>query len=148
MDAVLRAAAAYLFLLVVFRIAGERTLAGITTFDFVMLLIIAEATQQGITSNDYSMTNAALLVITLVGTNVLLSWLKKKFPVVDKVVEGVPLVIVEDGKPIEERMTRARVDKSDVLAAARERQGLQRMDQIMYAVLERTGEISVIPKRT
>ncbi|HWO42425.1 MAG TPA: YetF domain-containing protein [Candidatus Eisenbacteria bacterium] len=147
MDAVLRAIAAYLFLLVVFRIAGERTLAGITTFDFVLLLIIAEATQQGIASNDYSMTTAGILVVTLVGINILLSWLKQKFPTMDKVVEGVPMVIVEDGKPIEQAMTRARVDESDILAAARERQGLQRMDQVMYAVLERTGEISIIPKR-
>jgi uncharacterized membrane protein YcaP (DUF421 family) len=57
------------------------------------------------------------------------------------------LVIVEDGKPLKDRMERARVDESDVLVAARERQGLERLDQIRYAVLERTGEISIIPKQ-
>jgi uncharacterized membrane protein YcaP (DUF421 family) len=147
MDAILGAVSVYFFLLLIFRIAGERTLASITTFDFVLLLIIAEATQQGLTGDDFSLTKSFLLVTTLIGINIGLSLLKERFPSLDKWVEGVPLVIVEDGKPLEERMKRARVDESDVLVAARERQGLQRMDQIMYAVLERTGEISIIPKR-
>jgi uncharacterized membrane protein YcaP (DUF421 family) len=147
MDAVLRAAAIYFFLLVIFRIAGERTLTSMTTFDFVLLLIIAEATQQGLVGNDFSVTKAFLVIITLVGIDIALSILKDKFPAIDKLVEGVPLVIVENGKPLKERMHRARVDDKDVLMAAREHQGLQRMDQIMYAVLERTGEISIIPKK-
>lgn len=147
MDAVLRATAVYFFLLVIFRIAGERTLANLTTFDFVLLLIIAEATQQGLIGDDFSVTKVFLVVTTLVGIDIGLSILKEKFPMLDKLVEGVPVVIVEHGRPLKDRMRRARVDESDVLAAARERQGLQRMDQIMYAVLERTGEISIIPKR-
>jgi uncharacterized membrane protein YcaP (DUF421 family) len=147
MDAILAAVSVYFFLLLIFRIAGERTLASITTFDFVLLLIIAEATQQGLTGDDFSLTKAFLLVTTLVGINIGLSLLKERFPSLDKWVEGVPLVIVEDGKPLEERMKFARVDEADVLVAARERQGLERMDQIRYAVLERTGEISIISKR-
>jgi uncharacterized membrane protein YcaP (DUF421 family) len=147
-DAVLRATAVYFFLLVIFRIAGERTLANLTTFDFVLLLIIAEATQQGLIGDDFSVTKVFLVVTTLVGIDIGLSILKQKFPMLDKLVEGVPVVIVEDGRPLKDRMRRARVDESDVLTAARERQGLQRMDQIMYAVLERTGEISIIPKKS
>jgi uncharacterized membrane protein YcaP (DUF421 family) len=147
MDAVLRAAAIYFFLLVIFRIAGERTLTSMTTFDFVLLLIIAEATQQGLIGNDFSITKVFLVITTLVGIDIVLSILKDKFPFVDKLIEGVPLVIVEDGRPLTERMQRARIHEQDVLMAARERQGLQRMDQIMYAVLERTGEISIIPKK-
>jgi uncharacterized membrane protein YcaP (DUF421 family) len=146
MDAILRAAAVYFFLLVIFRIAGERTLTNMTTFDFVLLLIIAEATQQGLIGNDFSVTKVILVVTTLVGIDIALSILKDKFPLLDKWVEGVPLVIVEDGKPLMERMQRARVDEQDVLMAARVHQGVQRMDQIRYAVLERTGEISIIPK--
>jgi uncharacterized membrane protein YcaP (DUF421 family) len=146
MDAILRAAAVYFFLLVIFRIAGERTLTTMTTFDFVLLLIIAEATQQGLIGNDFSVTKVILVVTTLVGIDIALSILKDKFPLLDKWVEGVPLVIVEDGKPLMERMQRARVDEQDVLMAARVHQGVQRMDQIRYAVLERTGEISIIPK--
>jgi uncharacterized membrane protein YcaP (DUF421 family) len=133
MDAVFRAATIYFFLLVVFRIAGSRSLSQMTTFDFVLLLIIAEATQQGLIGDDYSITQAVLL--------------KEKLPLLDKWMEGVPMVIVEDGKPLRERMRGARVDESDVLVAARERQGLERMDQIKFAVLERTGQISIVPKK-
>jgi uncharacterized membrane protein YcaP (DUF421 family) len=147
MDAVVRPVFFYFFLLLVLRLAGQRTLANMTTFDFVLLLIIAEATQQGLIGEDFSTTQAVLVIITLVALDIGLSLLKEKFPTLDKVIEGVPLVIVEDGKPLKERMQRARINESDVLVAARELQGLERLDQIRYAVLERTGEISIIPKR-
>jgi uncharacterized membrane protein YcaP (DUF421 family) len=147
MDAVVRAVVIYFFLLVIFRLAGERTLANMTTFDFVLLLIIAEATQQGLIGDDFSITKTFLVITTLVGIDIGLSLLKDRLPLLEKWIDGVPLIIVEDGKPLTARMKRARIDESDVLVAARERQGLQRMDQIMYAVLERTGEISIIPKK-
>ena len=147
MDAVFRAAAIYFFLLVIFRIAGARTLAQMTTFDFVLLLIVAEATQQGLIGDDFSLTQAMLVIATLIGIDIGLSLLKEKLPLLDKWIEGTPLIIVQDGKPLQERMKGARVDESDVLAAARELQGLERMDQIKFAVLERTGEISIIPKK-
>jgi len=145
MDAVLRAAVIYGFLLIIFRIAGERTLASLTTFDFVLLLIIAEATQQGLIGDDFSV-KALLLITTLVGIDVGLSLLKDRSRLLHKLIEGVPLVLVADGKVLADRMQRARVDEEDVLQAARERQGVESMDQIKYAVLERTGEISIIPK--
>jgi len=87
-----------------------------------------------------------LVILTLVGIDIGFSLLKDRSRLFHKIVEGVPLVIVEDGRVLGERMRWARVDIEDVLQAARERQGLERMDQIKYAVLERTGEISVIPK--
>ncbi len=147
MDAVLRATVIYLFLLLLFRVAGKRSLAQMTTFDFVLLLIIAEATQQGLIGDSFSVTNAFLIVTTLVGIDIALSFAKQQSKTVDKLVEGVPLVIVEDGKPIEERMNRARVDEADVLTAARSIHGLERLDQVKYAVLERSGGISIVPKR-
>lgn len=147
MDTVLRGAVIYVFLLVVFRLAGKRTLAQVTTFDFVLLLIIAEATQQGLLGEDFSVTNALLLIVTLVGIDTLLSEWKQRSPLADLLMEGTPLVIVENGEPIRERMAKARVDEAGVLTAARELRGLERMDQIKYAVLERSGGISVVPKR-
>jgi uncharacterized membrane protein YcaP (DUF421 family) len=147
MDAVFRAAAIYFFLLVIFRIAGSRTISQMTTFDFVLLLIVAEATQQGLIGDDFSVTQAMLLIVTLIGIDVGLSLLKENLPMLDKWLESSPMVIVEDGKPLRERMKGARVDETDVLVAARELQGLERMDQIKFAVLERTGEISIIPKK-
>jgi uncharacterized membrane protein YcaP (DUF421 family) len=144
---VLRATAIYVLILLVFRISGKRSLAQITTFDFVLLLIIGEATQQALLGNDFSLTNAALVIVTLVGLDIGLSLLKQRYPQLDKVLDDVPLVIVENGKPLKERMDRERVDEQDVLAAARELRGLERMEQIKYAILERSGGISIIPKQ-
>jgi uncharacterized membrane protein YcaP (DUF421 family) len=146
MDTIIRAAIVYVVLMLLFRIAGKRTLNEITTFDFVLLLIISEATQQAMIDNDNSMTNAMLLVTTLVGLNILISVLKQRFKSVEKLIEGVPLVIVENGKALKQRMDKNRVDEDDVMEAARELQGLERLEQIKYAVLERGGAISIIPK--
>jgi uncharacterized membrane protein YcaP (DUF421 family) len=147
MDSILRGAAVYLVLLLLFRITGKRSLAQITTFDFVLLLIISEAIQQAMIDNDNSMTNAFLIVLTLLGLDVAISLLKQRSPTFEKLIDDVPLVLVEDGRPLKDRMDKARVDESDILSSARELQGLERMDQIKYAVLERSGGISIIPKQ-
>lgn len=145
MESVIRAAAIYGLLLAVFRFTGKRSLGQITTFDFVLLLIISEAVQNGMVGTGYSLTNAFVLVLTLVGIDLVLSLAKSRLPGVEKWLEGVPLVIVEHGRPLVERMQKARVDASDVLTAARKLHGLERMEQIKYAVLERSGDISIIP---
>lgn len=148
MDAVVRGACVYGFLLLVFRTFGKRSLAQITTFDFVMLLIIAETTQQALLGDDFSVTNAFLLIATLFLCDRILSWLKDRWPWFERVTESVPLVIVKDGRPLQDRMRKSNVDESDILAAARELQGLERLDQIKYAVLEKGGAITIIPKQT
>lgn len=146
MDAVLRAVAIYVFLLIIFRISGRRTLAEITTFDFVLLLIIGEATQQGLLGDDFSVTNAFLIIITLVFADIALSLFKEYVPVAGKLLDGVPMLLVENGEPLRERMKKARVDEYDIMEAARRSQGLEHMDQIKYAVLEVSGTISIVPK--
>jgi uncharacterized membrane protein YcaP (DUF421 family) len=146
MDSVLQGLAVYVILLVVFRISGKRTLSQVTTFDFVLLLIIAEVTQQALLGQDYSMTNFVLLVATLIGMDIAMSFVKERSPRLDRLLEGQPLVIVEDGKALHDRMQKARVDDEDVLTAARMHQGLERMEQIKYAVLERNGGITIVPK--
>jgi uncharacterized membrane protein YcaP (DUF421 family) len=145
MEAVIRSAAMYFFLLVIFRLSGKRTLAQITTFDFILLLIVSEATQNALIQNNFSMTYAFLVIITLVGIDIALSLLKQRWPLLDRWIEGVPLAIVENGQPLRENMRHARVDESDILTAARERQGLATMDEIGLAVLERNGQISIVP---
>lgn len=146
MDAVLRSAAIYLFLLLIFRVAGKRTLTQITTFDFVLLLIISEVTQQAMIGDDFSITQAVLAIITLVGLDISLSLWKQRSPRVERLIDSVPVLILENGQPIKERMEQLRIDESDILNAARELQGLERLDQIKYAILERSGNISVIPR--
>jgi uncharacterized membrane protein YcaP (DUF421 family) len=146
MDAVIRSIAIYFFLLVIFRIAGKRSLNQITTFDFVLLLVIGEATQQALLGNDFSITNAVLVIVTLVGISIALSLIKQRLPTIERIMDSVPLVIVENGELLQDRMQKARVDEADILSKARELQGLERLDQIKYAVVERTGSISIIPK--
>jgi uncharacterized membrane protein YcaP (DUF421 family) len=145
MDSVIRAAIVYIVLLVLFRLAGKRTLAEVTTFDFVLLLIISEATQQAMVDGDNSMTNSLLLVSTLVGLNILMSELKQRFKKIERVLDGMPLLIVEHGHPLHDRMAKERVDINDVLDAARETHGIETLEEIKYAVLERNGKISIVP---
>lgn len=147
MDAVLRAAVVYIFLLLVLRLSGKRTLAQVTPFDFVLLLIISEATQQALIDDDNSMINAGILVTTLVGINILLSLLKQRSKFIERLLEGLPLVIVADGRLLKDRMDKERVDEDDLLDAARENQGLESVEDIKHAVVERSGQISVIPRK-
>ena len=146
MDAVLRGLFMYLFLLLIFRIAGRRTVGEMTSFDFVLLLIISEATQNAMIGNDYSVTNGVLVITTLVGLDILFALCKHRLGFIQRWLDGLPMILVDNGRPITHLMDRARVDVEDILASARESQGLERMDQIKYAVLEVGGGISVIPK--
>jgi uncharacterized membrane protein YcaP (DUF421 family) len=147
MDTIFRALAIYFFLLLIFRVAGKRALAQITTFDFVLLLIVGEATQQALIGDDFSITTAWLLIATLVGTDIAMSLFKRRFPRLDCWIDGAPLVLVDNGKLLHDRMEKCRVDESDILQAARELQGLERLDQIKYAVLERSGGITIIARQ-
>jgi uncharacterized membrane protein YcaP (DUF421 family) len=146
MDSVLRAVAIYGFLLLIFRITGKRSLAQITTFDFVLLLIIGEATQQALLGDDFSIVNAYVVIATLMALELGLSLIKRWWPALDRALESMPLIIVQDGKLLADRIARERVDLDDVLAAAREDHGLERLDQIKFAVLERSGGISIVPQ--
>lgn len=146
MGSIIRAAITYLFLLLVFRLSGRRSLGQLSTFDFILLIIIGEAAQNALIGNDSSLTNSFLVIITLICIDIGLSLWKQRSPDLEKLIDGVPLVIVAEGKPIKERMHKARINEDDVLMSARESQGLERMDQIKYAVLERSGGISIIPK--
>lgn len=147
MDAVIRAFIVYAFLLVVFRIAGKRTLAQTSSFELVLLLIISETVQQAMVDDDHSMTNGLLLSLTLVSITIALSWLKQRFPKLDRWLEEEPIIVVENGKPFKDRMDKVRVDEREILMAARRLQGITRMDDIKYAILESNGEISIVPKR-
>ena len=145
MESVIRGLVVYFFLLVTFRVAGKRTLSENTNFDLVLLLIISETTQQAMVDNDHSMTNGFLLILTLVGASIGLSLLKQRFPALEQWLEGTPLVIIENGKVLRDRMDKTRVDEADILEAARSLQGLERLDQIKYAIVERNGDITIVP---
>ena len=146
MESVLRGALTYLFVWLIFRLAGKRSLAQITTFDAVLLLIISETTQAALIADNNSITNSILLILTMLGIDVALSHVKQLLPAVEKVMDGMPLVILDPNGLKQDYMDRERVNKEDILHAARDLQGLANLDQIQYAVLEQTGNITVVPK--
>jgi uncharacterized membrane protein YcaP (DUF421 family) len=145
MESVLRGVAVYVILLVIVRLSGRRTLAQMTAFDFVLLLIIAETTQQALLGDDFSIANAVLLIVTLFLTDIMLSYVKEWMPSAGRWIDGTPTVLISLGKLDQRAMQRARVALEDILDAAREQHGLERLDQIKFAVLEVGGHLSIIP---
>lgn len=147
MESVIRGVVVYAFLFLVFRIAGKRTLAQTSPFELVLLLIISETTQQAMVDSDHSVTNAFLLIMTLVGMSILLSIIKHRSKAASRWLEGLPIRVVRDGKWDQEAADKERVDESEVLAAGRMTQGLGRMEEVRHAVIENDGKISVLPKQ-
>jgi uncharacterized membrane protein YcaP (DUF421 family) len=145
MEIVIRAAAMYLLLLLIFRLAGKRTLSEADTFDFLMLLIISETTQQAMVRDDKSFTAAFILIITLVSLTILLSYLKHWSPKMSSALDDEPFVVFANGQLLGKRCDKLRIDEADILEAARENLGLETLEQIKYAVVERNGSISIIP---
>lgn len=147
MDSVLKAVAVYVLLWVVIRISGRRTLAQMTAFDLILLLIIGGATQRALVGQDYSLTTAFIVVTTLVSLTVGMSLLEIGSRPMAKILKGTPTILVEHGHKLEGRMRRARVTEEEILEAARHDQGITRLDQIKFAVLEASGKISIIPEQ-
>lgn len=147
MDSVIRGALIYFIMLVIIRISGRRTMAEATPFDFVLLLIVAETTQQALLGDDFSLTNAVVLIVTLFGIDILLSYVKQWFPRLAKLLDGRPTLLMADGKIDRRALAKARIHESDLLVAARSQHGLERLDQIKHAVLESDSGISIIPVR-
>jgi uncharacterized membrane protein YcaP (DUF421 family) len=124
---------------------GKRSLSETTNFDFVVLLIISEVTQQAMIDGDNSLTGAIILISTLLGMDLFFTLMKRPFKLFERIVEGTPLIIVDHGKPLKKRMDKTKIDEEDIMQAARFNQGLETMEQIKYAVLEKNGSISIIP---
>jgi uncharacterized membrane protein YcaP (DUF421 family) len=146
MDAVLRAGAIYIALMVLFRISGRRSLGEMTSFDFVLLLIIGEATQQALLGDDFSVTNAVLVIVTLLSIDIGFSLLKRRSKRIGKLIDGGPTIVVENGTFLRHRMHEARVQEDDIMQAARLGQGVESVDQIKFAIIERNGKISIITR--
>ncbi|EMD82373.1 DUF421 domain-containing protein [Pacificimonas flava] len=145
MESVVRGFAVYLILLLVCRASGRRTLAQMTPFDFVLLLIVAETTQQALLGDDFSITNSVVLIVTLFVVDIGFSYLKRSSPGVAKLLDGQPTLLMHNGAVDHRALRRARVDTADLLVAARSQHGIERLDQIKHAVLETDSGISIIP---
>ena len=145
MDIVLRATFAFLFILFLTRIVGRRELSTLEPFDLVLLITLGDLVQQGITQNDFSITGMMLAAGTIALMTVLFSFLGWRFAVVRPILEGEPLIVVEDGKPIVRNLRRQRLAVEEIAAAARQ-QGIASLDDVQWAVLETSGQISFIQK--
>ncbi|WP_374164155.1 DUF421 domain-containing protein [Arcticibacter sp. MXS-1] len=143
---ILRSAVIYIFIFIILRLGGKRTVGEMTTFDLVLLLIISEATQQALLDDDRSITGGMMAITTLVFIDIVVSLFTNRYKSLDNILNGVPLIIVKDGKPLMERIEKSRLQLDDILEAGRKFQGVESLDQIRYAVLEKDGTISIIPK--
>jgi uncharacterized membrane protein YcaP (DUF421 family) len=146
MEAVLRSMGVYLLLLLLFRMTGKRSLAQVTTFDLVLLLIIGEATQQALLGEDFSLTNAALVITTLLVLERTADYLSWRFPTLRRTTESQPVVLVDDGRILDDRLAHYHLSVDDVVTAAREQHGLRSLGDVQWAVLEVSGGISVVPR--
>jgi uncharacterized membrane protein YcaP (DUF421 family) len=145
MDLVLRAIFMFAFMYALTRIIGRRELSSLEPFDLILLIVLGDAIQQGLTQDDYSVTGAVLVIGTLALLQVSMSVLSFKFPRLRPVLEGEPVIVVEDGQPIEKNLRRERITVEEIAAQARLQQ-IESLREIKWAVLETSGQISFIKK--
>jgi uncharacterized membrane protein YcaP (DUF421 family) len=145
MDSVIKSLVVYFVLWLIVRSTGRRTLGQLTVFDFILFLIIGGAAQRALMAQDYSLTHAFLVIATFVIIDIGVSFVERDVPGIAKILKGVPTVVVENGHVLSGRLRRARIIEDDILEAARAH-GLERMDEIKFAILEASGGISIIPK--
>jgi uncharacterized membrane protein YcaP (DUF421 family) len=146
-DVVIRATVAFLFVLLLTRIVGRRELSSLEPFDLIMLVMLGDLVQQGVTQNDFSVTGLVLAGGTIALLTVAVSYASFRFRVLRPALEGYPVILVQDGKPIDRNMTRNRITHDELAAAARMQQ-VDRIEDIRWAVLETSGQISIIPKQS
>ena len=145
MDLVLRAAIVFTFVLVLTRVIGKRELGSLQPFDLILLIVLGDALQQGLTQDDYSLTGAILVVGTIAVLQVFVSWLSYRFPRTRPLLEGEPIVIVEDGKVIDRNLKRERLTVEEIAEQARLHE-IAHLSDLRFAILETSGTISFIKK--
>lgn len=143
---IIRSIIIYLFIFLILRMAGRRTVSEMTTFDLVLVLIISEAIQQALINDDHSIIGGMLAIVTLVFIDIIVSIVCNKSPIIDKLINGSPMFLLENGKLYLDRMQKARIQMDDILEAGRKTYGIENLDEIKSAILEKDGSISIIPK--
>jgi uncharacterized membrane protein YcaP (DUF421 family) len=146
MDIVIRATVIFAFIWLLMRIIGRRELSSLEPFDLIVLVVIGDLVQQGVTQQDLSLTGAVLAATTIGLLAVLLTWLNYRFPQLRPALQGRPVVLVEDGKAIESNLKRERITLEEIAAQARLKE-IDSIADVRWAVLETSGAISFIPKR-
>jgi uncharacterized membrane protein YcaP (DUF421 family) len=146
MDVVLRAVAAYVFIIFMLRIIGRRELSSLGPADLVLLVVMGDLVQNGVTQSDDSVTGIFLAISTFAMLTVAMSFLTFKSDRAQTVIEGEPLILVQDGKPIDKNLRAERLSVRDILEEARG-QSIESLDEIRWCVLETSGSMSFIKKQ-
>jgi uncharacterized membrane protein YcaP (DUF421 family) len=145
MDIVIRAVFAFLLVFVITRIVGRRELGTLEPFDLILLVVLGDLIQQGVTQNDYSVTGMTLAVGTIALMTVLVSYFSFRFRRLRPILDGEPIVMIQDGKLIDRNLERERLTKDELAMEARLQQ-IDSLDKVEWAILEKGGQISFIPK--
>ncbi|HEY5295530.1 MAG TPA: YetF domain-containing protein [Gaiellaceae bacterium] len=143
MEMVLRAIAVFLFLLVLTRVIGRRELSSLEPFDLILLIVLGDVVQQRLTQDDYSLTGAFLVIGTFAILQVFVSWIGYRFPFARPVLEGEPIIIIQDGELIERNLKRERLTRQEIAEEARSQQ-IAHISEVRWGVLETNGKISFI----
>ena len=146
MESVLRAVCVYLFLFLLFRISGKRTLMESSPFALILIFLISSSVADALKGVDKSITNSLVLACTLILMHVLFARLKSKSARAAKLIEDVPTILVKDGKADEQKLLSSKVTRDDLLREAR-KQHILELDRIKYAIMESDGSISIIKKK-
>jgi uncharacterized membrane protein YcaP (DUF421 family) len=145
MDLVVRATVIFFFIFLVTRIVGRRQLSSLEPFDLIMLVVIGDLIQQGITQSDNSVTGALVVIATIALLSVFVAWVAFRFQRARLVTDGEPIILVQDGNVIERNLRRERLTREEVEEEARQQQ-IESIEEIRWAILETDGQISCIPK--
>jgi len=146
MDIVIRAAIIFAFLYLLMRMLGRRELSSMEPFDIILLVVIGDLVQQGVTQSDYSVTGALLAVSTIALLTVLVSWSSYRFHKLRPVLAGEPIVLIGDGELIEKNLRRQRLTVEEIASEARIEQ-IDSLEDVRWAILETNGQISFVEKQ-
>jgi len=143
MDIVVRSTVMFAAIFLLLRLLGKREIAEMTPFDMVLLIVMGDLIQQGVTHNDFSLTGAVLAISTFAFWSLVLNWLSFRFRWAEKLLDGKPSVIIRDGTVLKENLARTRITRSEIESEMR-LAGISRMSDVAWAILEPDGKISFI----
>jgi uncharacterized membrane protein YcaP (DUF421 family) len=147
MDVILRAAFAFFFIFLLTRIVGRRELNSLEPYDLILLVVLGDLVQQGVTQSDYSMTGMVLAVGTIALLVVAVSFVSFRFPRTRPVLDGEPIVVIQDGKILDSNLRRERLTRTELAEEGRMQQ-ISSLEEVSWAILERSGQISFIQKQS
>lgn len=145
MDLVIRATVVFFFVFLVTRVVGRRELSQLEPFDLILLVVVGDLVQQGVTQSDESVTGALIVIATIALLSIAVSWISFRSRRLRVITEGEPIVLVQDGQPIERNMRRQRITLEDIQEEARQAQ-IDSVADLRWAILEDGGRISCIPR--